>query len=481
MASKQVLAALLILCTVLSWLTVESSAYTEGLSTKTVTGSLGLQGGRGGGNVSEPPLFNVTLLISGSEGEEPNLQGLNVTVYDLNGTVVAYGLPNSTGHVKLRLPEGVYTASVNYGYRVVGRREINVTGSGFFTVNTWVYNLTVECIDLKGRLLADHVVYLYDQMIFYSLNNFTVVTNQTGRLVGWNKTQADGRTVFRGLWNGTYLVRVVGGKVIGEELIDVQKSEEFVITCNKTDMVLRFVTTSNNLLAGDPIPNVMVHVYDSEGNTVFKEYTNESGYVVRKGMYAGEYSIFAEWEGVEIWSGIIDVSGDEVIIECPVYRLTIRALDPSGNPIPNADVTIIRMIRRYRRYIREVISTYKTDEFGYVSLLLPHGRYEVHCAYGIYTGLVVLDLNYNSNVEVPCSINAGMWFSTFFVPLPLLVLIFILERRKLKKPLEMRRYRTMLNKLENLYENGLVEYRLYRKLREEYESKLMELGGREMR
>jgi len=36
-------------------------------------------------------------------------------------------------------------------------------------------------------------------------------------------------------------------------------------------------------------------------------------------------------------------------------------------------------------------------------------------------------------------------------------------------------------KLESLYESGLVEYKLYRKLRERYEAKLMELGGREVR
>jgi hypothetical protein len=39
----------------------------------------------------------------------------------------------------------------------------------------------------------------------------------------------------------------------------------------------------------------------------------------------------------------------------------------------------------------------------------------------------------------------------------------------------------MLSKLESMYSNGLVEYKIYRKLKEEYEAKLMELGGRKRR
>jgi hypothetical protein len=32
-----------------------------------------------------------------------------------------------------------------------------------------------------------------------------------------------------------------------------------------------------------------------------------------------------------------------------------------------------------------------------------------------------------------------------------------------------------------MYKNGQVEYKIYRKLREEYDTKIMELGGRETR
>jgi hypothetical protein len=65
--------------------------------------------------------------------------------------------------------------------------------------------------------------------------------------------------------------------------------------------------------------------------------------------------------------------------------------------------------------------------------------------------------------------------------LPFASFTVILERRKLRTPLEIRRYKNMLSKLEMIYKNGQVEYKIYRKLREEYEARIMELGGREMR
>ncbi|RJS84730.1 carboxypeptidase regulatory-like domain-containing protein, partial [Candidatus Bathyarchaeota archaeon] len=430
------------------------------------------------GNWSASKTFSV--IIHAESNESISLRGLNVTVYRDNGTVLASGLTNTTGFVMFQLPEGVFRAVVSKDFRVIGSSIINVTRNELFNVPLWVYNLTIRCLDLKGRTLKDHIVYIYDQVFFFSWNNFTVCKNETGVLVGWNKTDADGEVSFRGLYNGTYLLKVVSGRVIYEDFVDLQECKSVVAVCNKTDLILQFVSSSTSSKVGDPIPNVKVNVYDGDGNSVFKDYTNGTGHVFYSGVYSGRYSVFAEWEGMEIWSGIIDVSGDIIVIKCPVYRLTVKVLDPSGNPIPNADVTISRVIRRYRTFITRVIKTGKTDRFGYYTCLLPQSRYEISCSYGIYRGISVLDLNANLNVEVMCLTNAGVWFSAIIVPLPLLFLTFILERRKLKKPLEMKRYRSMLEKLENLYENGLIEYRLYRKLREEYEAKLMELGGREL-
>lgn len=93
------------------------------------------------------------------------------------------------------------------------------------------------------------------------------------------------------------------------------------------------------------------------------------------------------------------------------------------------------------------------------------------------------DSNLVSNHEeiVHCNMQLNILFLALFVASPLAGLTLLLERRKLRKPIEIRRYRSMLSNLESMYRSGQVEYRLYRKVREEYEAKLMELGGREMR
>jgi hypothetical protein len=75
----------------------------------------------------------------------------------------------------------------------------------------------------------------------------------------------------------------------------------------------------------------------------------------------------------------------------------------------------------------------------------------------------------------------NIWLLAFLVATPLVGLTLILEWKKVKTPLVIKRYRNMLLKLGSLYDNGQVEYKIYRKLKEEYETKLMELGGREMK
>jgi len=143
-------------------------------------------------------------------------------------------------------------------------------------------------------------------------------------------------------------------------------------------------------------------------------------------------------------------------------------------------ITISSLRKEIRIYRSEVILTAETDEQGYFSCLLPEGRYDIRSSYGIYTSLISVDLYSDSEEIMVCRINFTVWFLTYLIPIPLVILILIVEGKKLRKPMEIRKYKRLLSRLENLYESGLIEYKIYRRLREEYETKLMELGGREI-
>lgn len=403
----------------------------------------------------------------------------NATIYirNMQDHLFFKELTNKTGFVEKKnvyVIDGLYNVTAQHDNRTLGHEIIKVSKTEVFTVKCWAYNLTVRCVDQDYQPLSNYVVFLYDQVIFYSPTNITTVRNQTGLMVNWTRTNVNGTAYFKDIWNGTYWIRVMGSEEVGEQILSLQEQRFITIVCNKTYMTMGFET-----LSGEPLTEATVTVFDDAGNLVFRDRTDENGFVLRKGLRSGNYTVNVEWMGTQVWSGIVNIYRDRYrIMRCSVYRLTIYCVDTFGNILPKADLTLEKMITRWEKY---VILYSETDERGSISLLLPYGSYEVSCTYGIYAGSLLVDLNDDRTVTLNCNVRSVLWASMVAVALPLAVFSLLLERRRLRTPLEIRRYKNMLFELESMYKNGLVEYRIYRKLREEYEAKLIELGGREMR
>ena len=434
-------------------------------------------------NQNSEDQFNITLWIT-DWNEKVAFTDMNITVYDLDRKVASSHLPNETGHVDLgHTYAGPYAVQVQGGNRTVGYQEIKVEDSGTFTIRTWAYDLTVGCFDQEDVPLQDHVVFLYDQLVFYSPDNFTAVANQTGLLANWTKTDRSGIAHFKDVWNGTYKIGVLGGELIAEEIVNLQESEFITLKCNKTYLTLRCVTESD-----EPLSNATVYIRASDGHLIFRDYTDKNGYVRHEGIYLDKYKVFVEWMGIQVWFGTVDVQEErESTARCSVFRLRLHVEDSFGNALPSAVVTVRATAKRYVNG-RAIVYSYvgpslelETDERGSVSCLLPSATYEVSCNYGMYLGSAIINLVSDQKETIRCNIHTNAWSLAFFVASPLIGLTLLLERQRLRKPLEIRRYKNMLSKLESMYRNGQVEYRLYRKLREEYEARLMELGGREMR
>jgi len=179
--------------------------------------------------------------------------------------------------------------------------------------------------------------------------------------------------------------------------------------------------------------------------------------------------------GTQVASRTVNVQTDygKTII-CGVYSLTLRSVDQFGNILSKADVVLEGTNQRIR-------ADTDTNDAGSLTLLLPQGSYNIYIDYGIFSGKQVINLNSDQSYTIICNIKPIIYISLVLLILPFTSFTIILERRKLRTPFEIRRYKNMLSKLEMMYKNGQVEYKIYRKLREEYEAKIMELGGREMR
>ena len=413
-----------------------------------------------------------------------NASIMNVTIQVRNklGHLFFEDSTNKTGFIErenVYLIDREYAISALHGNRLVGYSVIDAATTRTFAIECWAYDLTVVCLDREDKPLQDHIVFLYDQLVFYSPNNFTLVDDQTGALARWNETHEGGMAYFRDVWNGTYKILVAAGELIGKETINLQKPETIFVKCNKTSLTIGFITGSD-----EPLANATVYMHDSNGRLIFRDYTDQNGYIQHDSVYVDNYRVFVEWMGIEVWSGDLDVLQDaEPKIRCSVFRLEMNFRDPFGNALPKADVTLRKKISiggTGWRYVEPALKL-ETNENGYISRLLPSGTYEASCSSGVYSGSATVDLVSNHEEIVRCNMQLNSLFLALFVASPLAGLTLLLERRKLRKPIEIRRYRSMLSNLESMYRSGQVEYRLYRKVREEYEAKLMELGGREMR
>ncbi|MCW4019778.1 MAG: hypothetical protein NWF14_00895, partial [Candidatus Bathyarchaeota archaeon] len=407
-----------------------------------------------------------------------NVSMKNATVYtrDMQGHLLFKDCTNETGfveHRNLYAIDGAYSVSARYGNRTVSRKLIEVNKTEVITVKCWTNNLTVICIDQDDQFLADYVVLLYDQLVFYSPTNVTAVTNQTGLLVNWTKTDENGTACFSDIWNGTYWIRITSGEIVKEAIIDIQGTKFLIMFCDRAYVALRFTT-----LYGRTLPGATVFLFDETGSLIFRGHADTDGHIIREGLRLANYTINVVWMGTQVWYGSVDISKErDKTISCMIYRLTLHCVDAFGNSLPRADVTLVKLGSRGERLVLEL----ETDETGSLSLLLPYGSYAVSCSYGIYDGLRMIDLNDDFGLIVTCNVKNIFWVSITAVVVPLVVFTLLLERRKLRTPLEIRKYKTMLSKLESMYRNGLVEYKIYRKLREEYDANIMELGGREMR
>ncbi len=413
---------------------------------------------------------------------ESDVPVANATVYvrDVPGHLFLKDVTNSTGSIErknLYVIDGPFTVSAYLGYRAIAYSVIDIAGPANYTLRSWTSNLTVTCLDMEGNPLPDYAVSLYDQIVFYGPANFTTVTNQTETLLNRTRTDENGMAQFTDLLNGTYWIRVTTSDTIGERLIDLQKPETIAIVCNRTFMVLRFLT-----YLGEPLPGAAVFVFDSSGNLVFREPTDENGMVSRRGIPMGNYTVNVEWMRTQVYAGVINISvSRDNTIRCMIYKLTILCADQSGSRLSKADVNLRKGAMRGEAVIVPISLDLETDESGSLSILLPYGYYMISCSSGIYEGSAVVTLNSDQVIAVVCGVKSMLLFSILMLAVPLFVFTLLLERRRLRTPLEVRRQKNLLSKLDFMYRNGQVEYKVYRKLREEYEAKLMELGGREMR
>jgi len=420
-------------------------------------------------NASVNATHNVTLLVSDWDGEH-FLSGLNISIYDSNNSLILNGISNDTGCLSIKLEKGSYLVVVKANDKIVGYQELYVNESKTVIIRVQAYALKVTCVDQEENGIGGAVVLLYNLVRDFNETGI----NEEWHLISLAKTNSNGTAFFHSIWNGTYKIVVESGRKIGERILEVNESKHITIKCNRTSLKINIVTSTER-----PLSNASVLLQDSTGRVFLRDYTDEKGFVQFNSVYVDNYTIFVDWSGVEVFSGTINTGLNRNLkIRVSVFEVSLRITGLFGEPLPYSKVVLSKRISgRYISDIREL----EADRNGFITFLLPPGTYEISCVSGMYLGKISVNLFDNYSGVVQCNLHPNVWILLFFVSLPLSILSLLLERSKLRRSLEYRRYQNMLLKLESMYNNGLVEYRIYRKLKEEYETKIMELGGRKRR
>lgn len=421
-------------------------------------------------NSADNTNVNVILVISSGDGKIiPN--NLTVSIYDLNGSLILSWALNDTGRLDANLKKGLYTVIVKADNNIVSSHRIHIEESKTITINMQSYALEATCIDQEEKYVRGAVVLLYGLAGFSTEGG----AHEEWQLVNLARTDENGTALFHGVWGGIYRITVKSGKTIGENTLEVYEPKHITIKCDRASLKINVVTSAP---IEYPLSNASVLLQDSAGHLLFKGYTDDYGSIEFENLYIGNYTIFVDWMDAQIFSGVVNTrSARELRIRTSVFKVSLHVKGPLGESLPRSKIFISKIISRRTVSVGEI----EADDNGFITFFLPFGTYELTCVSGIYYGKITINLSDNYGGAIQCNVHSNVWALIFLLSSPLLILSLVIERNKLRKPLEYRRYQNMLSRLESMYSSGLVEYKIYRKLKEEYETKLIELGGRRRR
>jgi hypothetical protein len=170
--------------------------------------------------------------------------------------------------------EGEWSLSLNVtssGGALVVERAINVTLPPVVprVVVPRIFNVTVSCVDLRGRPLASYLVNLYD--------------NATRALVASGFTNASGLVRFANVTAGAYQLEVTDGLYSTRTLLLVYANRNVTVTVGLASLRVRV-----ELADGLPLPQAAVYVRDENGSLACAGFTDSWRRAAVRGPAAGQ-------------------------------------------------------------------------------------------------------------------------------------------------------------------------------------------------
>ncbi|RLE65513.1 MAG: hypothetical protein DRJ47_04900 [Thermoprotei archaeon] len=355
---------------------------------------------------------------------------------------------------------GEYSLNVNI---VSSKGDITITS----TINVTIPPLYPLPEKVKTHNITVEVVRLDGQPIFGRLVKLINVLENTTTAVG--ATDENGTVSFLNIPEGVYLVQVWSDTAVENKTIILDSNKNIKLTLKLQDLEVYVKTPTLK-----PIPGVLVQIYDTSGELIFAGITGSKGELICRNLPIGNYTISVQFFGRIVNTMTVDLLHNpkvEVFLEA--FRLTLKVVREKDKPLPLAEVEVRSVSQKFRN----LVITNRTNMNGTVVFFLPKGRYVVSISKGQYTSLLDVELDKDMVLLVKSSKSNTLWILSAITAVLWSGFTFYWYRSTSMLRKEEERYKELLSRLEEYYSKGLVEEKLYLKLKNEYEEKLRRIRG----
>ncbi|RLI23740.1 hypothetical protein DRO57_08280, partial [Candidatus Bathyarchaeota archaeon] len=404
------------------------------------------------------PSVNVTFIVTDFDGETV-FKNVDLGIVNPVGDVVNASI-GSLGNVTVKLQMGTYDVFIYRDRRLIGRETVDIFHSTNITLRTWTYDFNVKVLSKDGMPMVGIPALLK-----------ALDKNVTGEYM--RLSTSNGLIRFDDVPNGTYNLKVLGWQkeLIEDVNITIQEDE-------LTHMVKAsawFVGVRALKADGGPLPDATIHLLDVNRTELKVVKTDKQGYAPLGSLVAGVYIIRVEFSDVNVALKTFEAPppGGVVEVPCKVCELKVIPVDPWGNVMVGAKVTVKYNPTRY--ILKTAEGVFQTPDKP-VSFLIPEGSScEVTVSGGLYSGSTTLVLDRSMTVSVKSSITISTMFFLTLTALLWFVMAYGWRRKVRVYSVEILKVKSMISKLDELHREGRVEDSIYKRLREEYMNRLNKL------
>ena len=299
-------------------------------------------------------VFNVVFRVFDADGETA-LSSAQVTVS--LGEISAENVTDSDGRASVKnLPIGSYNIAVNYLNIGVHEETVRIDSSREIVLKAKnVVDVIVEVVDDDGAPLESGDVEIV-----------LGVVKKAGEI-------ENGRVIFKDIPASTYRLSARYKGVTVYDRQTVFRADEDLVRVQAAVYYLRLTVKR---MDDTVLPAAYVSVAQG-GRKIGDGFTDQSGRLELK-LPRGDFAVEVSYQDTVVLSQSISlVQTTQLNLQAKVYRVDVRIIDPSGEPVAGAEVSLNRGDKVIERKV--------TDEEGKAVLYAAEGDYTWTMKIGEYT------------------------------------------------------------------------------------------------